>query len=642
MSYLLHLLKELCNEKFAVGNVPAFRVMPVKHAIVFAASAMCLSFGLLVSVARPAVASASHPRTTILTLPDFGYPTDLSLSGPSPHFAFSLPVYSPLRALHLHMPIEVSPVVDARATITVKINEETVFSKMIGTNHHQILNLDIPIPKGAHTATITIDGVLFRRNDVCGQLDNKSLWMRVSRTSTLALTVDPHEPRSIADFFNTYGGRMNVVLRAGLRERERYAGIGLAYALHLSSHWRTLTITSSTRVVRGVPNVVFVPSGNTLELHGTKLYVSADSFPPLIAQIQRLLLTTSLKGASAAAKSEQGRENVSLRDLGIPSQTVSGQDEMPVTVPLSLGQLGGVPTGATLHLDMTHTSLAGNDRGELRLYLNGTLVNGFNLSRAGGLEHFDIPIDPRFFESVNTLHITPTFYSEHPCRGATPMMTASVLDSSSLSWDGAEKETPSIRDFFASASGRVAVLLEDQPLADDAFALLDKIGSTNTTITHIDVLKYTGAIPAGYDYAIILTSLENLSALNVPFKGSRNGFELTDPSNNRILYRANAAKPFAVMQTSRNETPALVVSYWKDHAVLHALRRLPAATFADAEGNVVLFNDTAVEYKAGYVQRTPPAPSHPYQRLFRWFFLALGVGVVVALLYVVWRRRAVA
>jgi len=602
-------------------------------------SLACGSALLCASPARADQPASTSTRT--IELSQFGYATDVSFNGPTPQFQIYIPVHPQLRSIRIHLPIEISSVVDQRATINVKVNGSSVFSTMLGSAHRRTLDLPIVIPKGARTVTISVGAVLFRRNDVCGQLDNASLWMRVSNRGTVRLTLAPIRKQSVADFLSDYGGRFNVVVASSLPENQRLAALQLAYALHALNRWRYLTVTSSAQLVRGVPNVVFAPSSRDLVMQGNSLNVSPAGLPLFKAEVQKLLLTTGVSNSKVTPLSSEGAGQITLRDLGIANQTVSGDDELPVSISLSLGQLGGTPSNLQLHVDVTHTPLAARDRGQLRVYVNGSLADAFDLSNRGGEEHFDASIEPRLIESVNNIRIVPTYVSDRPCRGAYPMMIASVLNSSALSWDGLTKEAPTIGDFFGSASGRVVVLLADPSLSDDLFTLLDKLGADNTAITSIDFAKYGGSIPIGYDYAIVLAPLDQVAGLDVPFKPDRNGFRIVDPADNRLLYSARYTDPFGVLQTTHSGTPALVVTYWKDAHVLRLFKRISPAWLADVHGNVLLFNSTQIEYTAGTVLRKTARPSSPYQVLFAWLFAVLAAVIVLLIARALWRRRYV-
>ena len=86
---------------------------------------------------------------------------------------------------------------------------------------------------------------------------------------------------------------------------------------------------------------------------------------------------------------------------------------MPFSIPLSLSQIGGVPTALQLHLALSHTPLGVDDRGYVKVLVNNTLVRSFEFRPEGNARRL-LDSDRRRSDSrIQRPAVVPTYFYKH-------------------------------------------------------------------------------------------------------------------------------------------------------------------------------------------------------------------------------------
>lgn len=551
----------------------------------------------------PAVAAPQRNQTsTTISFNDLGYGADITLTGSSPRLSLFIPVYPQLHTLRLRLPVRLSPIADGRSSITIDANGGPIATASFAAlRRNPVIDVAIPLPqRGASAINIVVRASLFASGDICNAIPTDALWVAVSRDASLLIAEQPlnHAP-FIADWLNDYAGQINIVVPANLAQDAQFAATRLGYTLHQSNRWRRTAITWSPLPRSGVRNVIVSEQGGGLAVRGKNLYVASAAIDALNAQLDQLLLSPVLSNVTANAPTQDRRTaGVSLQDLGLPTQTLTGAGDLEFVVPFGLSAFGGTPESLKLDIALNHTPLAGTDRAYVKVLVNRTLVGSYELGRKGGEERFSVPINLSLIGASNDLRIVPTyFYERQSCSANFTQMTVTLLDQTTLRYGNVQHDAVSVGDFFRVASGKVVVLLDGPQSVAGAFSLLDALGTVNSAIRSLEVQRLGDAIPAGFDYAIVIGSPERVSAFHPLVRVESGKFSIADAATKQTVFVGNYSEPFGVLQTSLNgATPTLIATYWKDPGILRTLERTPAAVLAEQSDFVYIFNAEHASY----------------------------------------------
>jgi hypothetical protein len=535
-----------------------------------------------------------------------------------------------------------SPVMDRRSTITVSVNDRILSTRTLADmGANPSIDQTIPVPSGTRGALqIAVTGHFFEKGDICFDLDTNDFWMTVGRAGILTATTQarPHRPY-VRDFFHDYGGSLTVVVPANASNDLTGRAIGLAYFLHQINRWRSTSVRIADRPDPGARNLVLGEFPSALEMRGPDLYANADGAATLEHQLEGLLVTDTVETASSEPPGAADTHAQTFEAMGFPSQTLTGTGELPFAVPLAFGRLGGMPADFALHLNVTHTPVVPEERAYVKVMVNGTLVRSFEFRPDGGEERYDVPVSPDLLRASNDVRIVPTYFYQHnACKGSYPRMTASLLGTSSFTWSSVERRSQSIGEFFNLVSGRVVVLLGARTDASYAFALLDALGTVNTSIRQIDVQDYSGGIPSGYDYAIVVAAPERLSGADLPLQSNDQGFTVRDDAAKDVALRAQYAQPFGVLEVDAHGSPALYATYWKDPSVTAGIGRIAPAELAEQSDDLFLFDAERATYSS-VADRPHRTAVDPLRERLLWILILFAVLLLAVLAFTARRAR---
>lgn len=576
--------------------------------------------------------SPIEAATIAIPFAELGHETDLTLVGPNPRFSLFVPVYPQLRRARIQIPLQFSPVMDRRSTVTVSVNDRILSTSTLQSmGSRPSIDETIDVPEGTRGALqISVTGRFFEKGDVCFDLDTDNFWMAVGHTGVVtAITTAPPRTAFVRDFLRDYGGRIAIVAPANAGADKAAQALRLAYFIHQGNRWRHTIVNLADRRDATARNIVLVDSPKALEMRGPDLYANSDGVAILQREIGELLITDGVESASVDPANATDRREQTFETMGFPSLTLTGTGELPFLIPLQFGHIGGMPDDLQLHLALTHTPVLPEERAFVKVMMNGTLVRSFEFRGDGGEEVYDVPIGRELLLASNDLRIVPTyFYRHNACKGSYPRMTATLLGTSSFSWSGIGREAETVGDFFNLASGRVVVLLGDPSDLYYAFSLLDAVGASNTSIRDIDVKPYSGTIPSGYDYAIVVAAPSKLPSSGLPLQPDVQSFSIRDRDSGNVVYTARYAQPFGVLEVDSKASPVLYASYWKDPSVTAGLDRIAPAELAEQTGDVFLFDAERATYSTRAGRSPHGAAVDPFRKSLLLvaivFFVLLG------------------
>jgi hypothetical protein len=218
-------------------------------------------------------------------------------------------------------------------------------------------------------------------------------------------------------------------------------------------------------------------------------------------------------------------------------------------------------------------------------------------------------------------------------------MAASVLGTSTFAWSSLANFSPSIGEFFNEASDNVGVAVGPN-LDGAAFTLLDRLGTIDPNVTSLEIHRYTGTQLDGYRSAIYVAGAQSLGELPLVYDSATGRLKVTSDAG-KTVYQASLDLPAGIVQTVREATPTLVLTYAKSAAALDAMRVVSFRELSNARYDVLVFNDRGLAYtnppQIVADRRRSPTPIRSSWPMFAIF----GALVVIALVFIARRARKV-
>ncbi len=569
----------------------------------------------------------------------FGYRDTILERGPNAALSVFLPVTRGLRTVRLHAPLTISPQVDPRSSILVTANDVPVESISVrSAGRSPTLDVAIPVPANAQSLSIAIVGRLFILGDICADPRLDDVYFTVSKDASLTVTSDDRLSNDqVADFLNQYGGEFDVVDRASGDDAQS-AVVGLAYRLHQIERWRRVAVRLASTPARGARAIIVGSFPNDLAVRGNELDVTPHGVALLDDRIDRLMIAPKIADATFTP-ADANQKMLTIDQLGVTTRTLRGSGEMPFDIPLTYGAFGGVPEHLRLHVDLTHTPIRQADRAFVQVLVNNTLIGSYDMTGKNSIERFDVPLDVDAVSSSNVVRVVPTFFYERDgCKGNYPSFTATLNNDTNFQWDGIASRPLSVGEFVRAVSGNVIVLLDDPARRADAFALVSALGTVNAEIRSIEVAPFTGSVPSGYDYAIVIGAGDRVASLGAPLQVTGQNFTIYARDGKTVRYQANYSSPFGVLETTRaNGTPTLLATYWKDPAVLGGISNVQPDDLAAQTDDVMIFNARQATYTNE--ERRPPEREGSYP-IPIWMIIGLFVLLLLGVAVLAARRKA--
>lgn len=535
-----------------------------------------------------------------LTLEELGYGRDIHISGVSPELTVYLPNYRALRRAEAKLYLRLSRVLDPRSTLTVLVDDLPLFTKSVSeTGFEPVLSFGVR-PSKADFVKITLRGHLLISGDVCMDLPTGNLWIVASNKSALTLETG-RESGLVSGFFRNYDTAVNVVLADD--KDGNLEALPLAYFINRLSDWKDVRLSMSKAPVEGARNIIIGGQESGISVEGKNLTVGRLSVPLLKKTLSDLYITSSLAGPVFNKQAPKKTGELTFAGMGAGNFTGTGLGDISFNVPLHYSSFSGIPKNPYLRLAMSHTPVPDSDRAYLKIFLNGVLINAAQLDNESTLKTYDVRLPDELLKSFdNNLNVVASYYvNRGECKGSLPAMTVSILDSSSIMFDGADRKgIGPVRDVMGAMSGRVLVMTDDKAMLGPAFYLMDAIGKLNKAITGVDAAKWEGHVPKGYDFVILALAKPPADKLNMPLKVESGRFTIINPLTGNEVFSSEYNDGFGILETFDNDaSKVLMLTYYKDIKPLEYLKTLGKDDAGRMMGNVVIFNRELTSYEVG-------------------------------------------
>jgi len=557
-----------------------------------------------------------------ITVPfiELGYRDGVTVAGVAPSVTFDLPRYASLQAATLHLELHVPRGADPASTVSVGVNGKTAYTKSlreIGADARLTISLPVP-PANARLFSIAVSAALRVAGDPCANNSARKLFLRIGRDSSLTLRAA--NGGTAEAFFRDYGGAISVT---GALDDPQI--VAVPYQIDRLEPWHRITATIAAAPPR----------------HGRAIVFTAKSVATRRADVLQIAPAAFAALAVPQGQTPERRHgSVAFGELGQHLGTATGTGDLAFDIPLKGSITGGMPQRLGVHAVVEHSALTAGASGTIQVFVNGILIGTRALGRAAETQVVDVSVPPSVVGPSNSVRVLVA--PEIPalvCHGAESAMTASLLDSSTFTWSGIERKPPSIESYITALNGRVIVLVAPE-FTRAAFHLMGSIGRLNAAITKLDVARYDGHVPDGYDFAIVFAPPDGMDDLHLPIRTSAPAFRLVNPTDNVNVVTADAETSFALLQLGdARGTPVLAVTYHGNPAAIDALERVRAGQLATqvADVSIVSGNDVTT-YDVGEKLR----PSYPGELTGAaiWSKARLWVALVLLALIVLGGRYA--
>ena len=593
------------------------------------------------------------PISSVLSLEDMGYLKEISLPGAFPEFVFHLLNYEGLESATAEVALRFSNVLSEKSTVTVEIDDIPQFTKSIKEmGYAPLLPITIHPSKGEFTK-VAIKGHLLITDNSCDDITTGNLWMVVSNKSQLRLKGNQSLPTSVSQFFKSYNNHFNVAFDP---ENVSFDALPLFYYLHQLNDWKGIHVGINDQPVDGGQTIRVGRFTQDIAVDKGDLLVYEKGVNLLKKPLIDMYITSALKEAKIISHSDHKKGELLFSDLGVENFTQTGVGDISLNVPLRYSHFFGIPRNLGLELIVSHTPIPQNDKAFLKVFLNGLLIQPFQLEQGGNPRPYHVKIPEELLRSYNNhLELVTSYFSNTGgCGRNTPTITVSISNASRLYFDTADRKgITSVTDVMGSLSGNVLVMMDRREMFRPGIYLMDLLGKFNKDISHIDVKPWAGKILEGYDFVLLLLHPENTTTLDIPLKLDQGRFSIVNPLTQTNALTIETPKAgsrsevmgseyrdgFGVLQTfDHGRSKVMLLSYYKEAMPLEFLKNVSIEDLSRFNGNVVIFNKNSASYTVGEKFRVvyQEARSVPYYwNRFRLLIVLLVGCIVIVFLYYV-------
>jgi hypothetical protein len=576
----------------------------------FAAGAL---LGFVCSIAGAALADdPPAARAVRIPLPDLGYRDGVTVAGVAPSVTFDLPRYASLRRAVLELEVHASPDADPASTVAVAVDGRRVFGETLRALGDARLRVPLPVPPAsAKPFAITVSGALRVAGDPCATDAARRLFLHVGRQTALIVSTVPGG--SAEAFFRDYRGSLDVT---GALDDPRL--VAVPYRVDRLEPWHRVDATLVDATLPNRRTLVFVREGPPRR-RGDVLQLTPAAFAALPIP----------RGQSP----ERHDGSIAFGDLRQNLGTLTGVGDLAFDVPLAASVVGGVPEHLHAHVAIAHSALAPGTSGTLQVLVNGVLAGARELGRAAGTQTIDVAVPAAVVGPSNDVRVLVT--SAVPpavCAAGPPPLTASLLADSTFTWSGVERRAPTIESFLTALHGRVAVLVTPA-FTRAAFRFMNELGALNSAIVELDVARFDGSVPDGYDAAIVFAPPGALHDLGLPIRPGAASFAVMNPTDGTDVLQADPATTFALLQLGMvRGTPLLAVSYHGDARAIGGVESVRADQLAtQITGVSVIDARGATAYDIGDKLRVTYPGDETAEQIWERVRIAVTAGVLLAI-----------
>jgi hypothetical protein len=601
--------------------------------------AACFALPLCLCAFATAYAAAPPPSEHSVTLPlaAFRYGSGVTVPGSDPSFSLYVPVFGGARRFEISATVSLPANISPRARVELLAGGRPLASELAGSRRRIELHGSLPAPRDRNSLEITVRARLALDEQHCEQSEARSLYLFIAPETKVVVTEATAPPATVAGFFDGYDARFVVAADPKASAKTKLQRLALGYGIHRVVRWRTPQIALSQTPDRAARRIVVGDFDEDLRIRDGTLYASPAGVDAITAGRVRLVIGSSAARAEENATPDP-RRSLTLDALGLGTRTQTGAGSLAFPVDTTLSIFRGRPSGLRFIIDLTHTALDAQESARLDVLAGGTVLNSFTLSRAGGRERFDVPIDDRFLRAAQNLVVSIDYLPHgQTCAGTANALTASLLGSSRFEWNKTLDVAPSVGDFFDTAFGTLDAGLQDETFAPATFDLLDQLGNVNPRVRRVVVRTLADAQTLDGDASIEAATAQELGRrLPLALAQNGDGYTVTD-GGGTIVFRAAGADSFAVLQTFAASPPKLTLTYAGSPAVLTAVKTLPLAALTQAGNDVLVFNAERVAYtRTAEIAQARTLPPPFIKRALP--MVAAALAVLLLLLIVIVRR----
>jgi hypothetical protein len=195
-----------------------------------------------------------------------------------------------------------------------------------------------------------------------------------------------------------------------------------------------------------------------------------------------------------------------------------------------------------------------------------------------------------------------------------------------------ERRAPTIESFLTALHGRVAVLVTPA-FTRAAFRFMNELGALNSAIVELDVARFDGSVPDGYDAAIVFAPPGALHDLGLPIRPGAASFAVMNPTDGTDVLQADPATTFALLQLGMvRGTPLLAVSYHGDARAIGGVESVRADQLAtQITGVSVIDARGATAYDIGDKLRVTYPGDETAEQIWERVRIAVTAGVLLAI-----------
>lgn len=601
------------------------------------------------------IAGAAQPLQAVsrIQLRDAGYDRDIIAYGPHPFVGVSFPWIPGLPAqgskliLHLHR----TPLLKYPSAVTVKISGITVgFYEL--SKQGEDTDITVPLPPLAEALReqfqenrlhVTVEGSLRFFDDPCKDIQSSELWLSVGKDSAVELVHRQGEVQLNSFFSNALPSLLVVANEKEPASVE--AALTVVAMARATSPSLAISFASAPAVNPSGATAIIGDFEEDMTVAASTLYLTPKGAHLLGDQIAALLATTRANAVSWKRTSwnETGRPLL-FSALGFHSTSITGLGELVVRVPFSLPQIGGYPQSLAAAFKIIHSPLPANDKGMIKVRLNGTLVASQRLTNDATMTPFTLtfPLPVDKLAQRNQLDAVFTYFTDAGnCSGASPTMEATLFEESSLLVGTPEKQRQLLLDtVLGEMQGRGAVLVPEP----SSFSLAPLIewaamyGELHQQAPDIHCLQ---ALPAGeaFDYYIVSAGNGSLPQGIQPLVATGKDLIVRNPLTDETPVQVKLGTPLWVVQAFRHQNvPMMIFS-----SLARGEASMPALTLTHLErlgGNVAVgkgdqWQAMTIGQKMKAVQPDKPDIAY-YWNVYKTTALVVLAGILLLFLYYVY------
>ncbi|MGC8852024.1 MAG: cellulose biosynthesis cyclic di-GMP-binding regulatory protein BcsB [Hydrogenobacter sp.] len=566
----------------------------------------------------------SKERISVLTFEQMNLLSeDLVIKGVNPKYDFYIPTLPQLIEGQVHLRLSLPEYLRKDSSVMILVDDVPYVSYSLMS-----VPADVVIPvrrnKNRDFVKISIIGNLRISNNICEDAFSDRIYMVVRKDSYVSFYYQNYRNirEFLRDYDNTYCIGSHYLLPFIYQMcKQNPIPCKVKYTAGQNPSNCKLIRLSTDEKISLKPDGLYVPKE-------TSLVFEKGIFYPLLFSRDQVII-----GVDREARKQ--RNEFSLRELGIRTATVGGSGNIGYTIPLDLSRIGGMPDRLYLKLDIANSPPHQKDKMELRVYVNGFVLNVYKLED-GGRHSFniEIPTDQLHY-GMNYISINlVSFTSSDNCFCAITHSVLTVFDTSYLYWNSLEKEPKSISEFFNALSGYVALVVEDPAFHRVATKLITDLATYNKNIKVLDLNPKDLSM---YDFLILFKKPQNTKGM--PIDLSKGEFQIINPLTNKVLFASMPSESFGVlMLNSVDKRPALVFSYFLSPEGIENVLSYSYTDMLGLVGNVAVATETFLDsYQVGDKMRV----RYPQEKDLRyywnkyklWILLLLAVPIALFLSY---------